>query len=170
MDAKVTAEMARKHKDVVVGIKSAHYQGQEWVSVERAVEAGTIANIPVMVDFGYFLVERPFYRLVTEKLRPGDMAHVPGSRPLLDKNESLEVFGSSAAGGLMSGTAVAAVPMPACNRVLPIHIDRPPQYERMMHMATTMSKCWCWACPQRSLRESTISPGEHQHPTGTSVG
>ena len=35
MDPKATAEMARKHKDVVVGIKSAHYQGPEWVSVER---------------------------------------------------------------------------------------------------------------------------------------
>ncbi len=57
---RLTAEMARKHKDVVVGIKSAHYQGPEWVSVERAVEAGTIANIPVMVDFGYFLAGASF--------------------------------------------------------------------------------------------------------------
>jgi len=26
-----------------------------------------------MVDFGYFLPERPFWKLVTQKLRPGDM-------------------------------------------------------------------------------------------------
>ena len=37
---------------VIVGIKTAHYAGPEWTPVERAVEAGTIANIPVMVDFG----------------------------------------------------------------------------------------------------------------------
>src|SRR4026209_522714 len=91
MDPKVTAEMARKHKDVVVGIKSAHYQGPEWVSVERAVEAGTLANIPVMVDFGYFRVERPFFRLVTEKLRPGDMAtHMYRAPvPYVDQNGKL---------------------------------------------------------------------------------
>ena len=30
MDAKATGEMAVKYRDVVVGIKSAHYQGPEW--------------------------------------------------------------------------------------------------------------------------------------------
>lgn len=74
MDAAATAAMARKHSDVVVGIKSAHYQGPEWVSVDRAVEAGRAAGIPVMVDFGYFREERPYYELVTERLRPGDMS------------------------------------------------------------------------------------------------
>ena len=45
MDAKATADMALKHKGVVVGIKTAHYRGPEWTPVERAVEAGTIAGI-----------------------------------------------------------------------------------------------------------------------------
>ena len=44
--------MALKHKELIVGIKTAHYTGPEWTPVERAVEAGTEANIPVMVDFG----------------------------------------------------------------------------------------------------------------------
>lgn len=74
MDAALTADMAGKHRDVVVGIKSAHYQGPEWVSVDRAVEAGTKAGVPVMVDFGYFREERPYHRLVTERLRPGDIS------------------------------------------------------------------------------------------------
>ena len=52
MEAKPAAEMAMKYKDVIVGIKTAHYAGPEWTPVEHAVEAGTIANIPVMVDFG----------------------------------------------------------------------------------------------------------------------
>ena len=52
MEAKPTADMARKHPGLIVGIKTAHYSGPEWAPVERAVEAGTIANIPVMVDFG----------------------------------------------------------------------------------------------------------------------
>src|SRR6202040_2330591 len=54
MDAKATAEQAGRFRGVVVGVKSAHFRGPEWTSVERAVEAGTLANIPVMVDFGQF--------------------------------------------------------------------------------------------------------------------
>ena len=52
MEAAPTAEMAMKYKDVVVGVKTAHYAGPEWTPVEHAVEAGTAAKIPVMVDFG----------------------------------------------------------------------------------------------------------------------
>ena len=52
MEAKPTAEMALRHKGLIVGIKTAHYAGPEFTPVERAVEAGTAANIPVMVDFG----------------------------------------------------------------------------------------------------------------------
>ncbi|HWQ55059.1 MAG TPA: amidohydrolase/deacetylase family metallohydrolase [Bryobacteraceae bacterium] len=73
MDAKATAEHALANKDIVVGIKTAHYAGPEWAPVERAVQAGTQANIPVMVDFGSFRPERPFQDLVLKKLRPGDI-------------------------------------------------------------------------------------------------
>ena len=73
MEAKPTADMALRHKGVIVGIKTAHYAGPEWAPVERAVEAGTQANIPVMVDFGSNRPERPMAELVTKKLRPGDI-------------------------------------------------------------------------------------------------
>ncbi len=73
MDAKPTAEMALRHKDVVVGVKSAHFAGPEWKPYEQAVEAGTIANIPVMIDYGSNRLERPLYELLTRVLRPGDI-------------------------------------------------------------------------------------------------
>jgi dihydroorotase len=73
MDPKAAAEMAARYKDIIVGIKTAHYAGPEWTPVEHAVEAGTLANIPVMVDFGTFRPERPFQELVLKKLRPGDI-------------------------------------------------------------------------------------------------
>ncbi len=73
MQAKPTAEMALKYKGLIVGVKTAHYSGPEWTPVEQAVEAGTIANIPVMVDFGTNRKERPMSELVTKKLRPGDI-------------------------------------------------------------------------------------------------
>jgi len=73
MDAKSAADQALAHKDIIIGIKTAHYAGPEWTPVEHAVEAGTLANIPVMVDFGIFRPERPFQDLVLKKLRPGDI-------------------------------------------------------------------------------------------------
>ncbi len=73
MEAKPTAEMALRYPGLIVGIKTAHYAGPEWAPVERAVEAGTTANVPVMVDFGNNRAERPVSELVTKKLRPGDI-------------------------------------------------------------------------------------------------
>lgn len=73
MEAKPAAEMALRYKGLIVGIKTAHFAGPEWTPVERAVEAGTLANIPVMVDFGSNRAERPMSELVTKKLRPGDI-------------------------------------------------------------------------------------------------
>jgi dihydroorotase len=74
MDAQAAAAEALKYPQVIVGIKTAHYDGPEWTPVERAVQAGTIANIPVMVDFGTFRPQRPYEELVSSKLRPGDIS------------------------------------------------------------------------------------------------
>jgi dihydroorotase len=74
MDAAKTAETALANRNVVVGVKCAHYRGPEWTPVERAVEAGTKANVPVMIDFGRnYPKERPLEQLLTKKLRPGDI-------------------------------------------------------------------------------------------------
>jgi dihydroorotase len=87
MDAKAAADLALANRDTIVGIKVAHYRGPDWTPVERGVQAGTLANIPVMIDFGQFRPERPFQDLVLKKLRPGDIYthafYVPV--PMLDK-------------------------------------------------------------------------------------
>ena len=86
MDAAATADQAKKYPGVVVGVKTAHFSGPEWVAVDRAVEAGTMANVPVMVDFGTFRPERPYQELVLKHLRPGDIStHMYlGAVPMLD--------------------------------------------------------------------------------------
>src|SRR5579862_5125885 len=91
MDPKSAANMALQYKDAIVGIKTAHYAGPEWTPVEHAVEAGTLANIPVMVDFGTFRPERPYQDLVLKKLRPGDIStHMYlGWVPMLDDDGHL---------------------------------------------------------------------------------
>lgn len=88
MDATATAKRAQEFRQTVVGIKTAHFAGPEWVAVDRAVEAGTIAGIPVMVDFGTFRPERPYQELVLKHLRPGDIStHMYlDAVPMLDDN------------------------------------------------------------------------------------
>ena len=86
MDPEKTAAMAREHSDVVVGIKSAHWWQPDFTSVERALEAGRLADIPIMVDFGWFIEGKPYEKMVSELFRPGDISthffRVPA--PLLD--------------------------------------------------------------------------------------
>ncbi|MDQ6701472.1 MAG: amidohydrolase/deacetylase family metallohydrolase [Acidobacteriota bacterium] len=86
MDAAATAKRAMEFRGTIIGIKTAHYTGPEWTPVERAVQAGTTAKIPVMVDFGQFRPERPYEDLVLKKLRPKDIStHMYLDRvPMLD--------------------------------------------------------------------------------------
>ena len=74
MDAAATARKALEHKGVIVGIKSAHYNGADWTPYEQAVRAGTEAGVPVMIDFGGNVrAGRTLMDLFTKYLRPGDI-------------------------------------------------------------------------------------------------
>jgi len=73
MDGEATAKMALRYPGLIIGVKSAHFNGPEWTPNEQAVIAGTKANIPVMVDFGADRPTRPLYQLLNNKLRPGDI-------------------------------------------------------------------------------------------------
>ena len=101
MEVKPTADMALKHKGVIVGIKSAHYNGPEWDPYIRAVEAGTIAGVPVMVDFGSARV-RTIAELFTRYFRPGDIythAYAGGGRgELIDGKVNPAIFAAQKKG------------------------------------------------------------------------
>ena len=97
MDEKLTAIVAQQNKDYVVGIKVAHFSGFDWTPVEKAVAAGSRANIPVMVDFGGSQPELPLNVLLLEKLRPGDIfthayAHVNGRTPVVNESGKLQPY------------------------------------------------------------------------------
>ena len=90
MDAKLTAAVALKNKDIVVGIKLAHYIGHNWKPTDKAVEAGRIASIPVMVDFGKSLPPLPLEDLLLKHLRPGDiLTHAYRYDQEFDKNDKM---------------------------------------------------------------------------------
>lgn len=75
MDARKAAEKALANKDIVVGFKLAHFAAASWVPVERVVEAGKLANMPVIIDFGGDNTHPPLSieKLFTQYLRPGDI-------------------------------------------------------------------------------------------------
>lgn len=73
MDAKMSALVAKQYKDYVVGFKVAHFNGPEWTPVDRAVEAGKLAGIPVMIDFGGNNPPLSIEELYMKHLRPGDI-------------------------------------------------------------------------------------------------
>ncbi|MEO6219950.1 MAG: amidohydrolase/deacetylase family metallohydrolase [Ginsengibacter sp.] len=73
MDAKMSALVAMQYKDYVVGFKVAHFNGPEWTPVDRAVEAGKLAGIPVMIDFGGNNPPLSIEELYMKHLRPGDI-------------------------------------------------------------------------------------------------
>ncbi len=74
MDSKMSALIATRYRNFIVGFKVAHYEGHEWTPVDRAVEAGRQANnIPVIVDFGGSTPALSIEELFMKHLRPGDI-------------------------------------------------------------------------------------------------
>jgi dihydroorotase len=73
MNPVMTAHMIKKlYPTIIVGIKSAHYWG-DFTQVDRAVEAGKLAEVPVMVDFGEHQPPNSIEELFMKHLRPGDI-------------------------------------------------------------------------------------------------
>ena len=74
MDPVKTADTISKNRDVIVGIKTAHFGKPGWTAIDRAVEAGRRAGVPVMVDDKIFTNSgRTTREELLDHLRPGDM-------------------------------------------------------------------------------------------------
>jgi dihydroorotase len=70
MDAELTAAKIRQRSDVLVGVKVAHYQGRDWESIDRGVEAARLSGTICLVDQNSKHT-RPFDELL-KRLGPGD--------------------------------------------------------------------------------------------------
>jgi dihydroorotase len=98
MDAKLTAMSAELNKKYVIGIKVSHYKGGDWISIDRAEEAGKIAKLPVMVDFGEHSPPQSIEELFTKHFRPGDIfthcfaAGAANRETIVDENGKVKPF------------------------------------------------------------------------------
>ena len=97
MDAMLTAEMVNKYPEYIVGIKLAHFNGYNWIPVDKVTKAGELSDRPVMIDFGGSNPLMPLDSLLLHKLRPGDIfthtyANVRGRMSIVDGNNKLHDF------------------------------------------------------------------------------
>jgi dihydroorotase len=97
MNAVLTASRVKEHPGILIGVKVAHFTGPEWDPIDRAVEAGRLADVPVMIDFGRHVPELSLEDLLLKHLRPGDIfthvyALVPGRVPVVDSRDELRPY------------------------------------------------------------------------------
>ncbi len=98
MDPRLTALAVKEYKPYIIGIKVAHYTGNDFIPVDRAVEAGKQADVPVMVDFGEHSPPLSIEELFMKHFRPGDIfthcfANGPKSREtIVDENGKVKPF------------------------------------------------------------------------------
>jgi dihydroorotase len=92
MDPKLAAMVAKQYPQYIIGIKLAHFMSSEWEPTDRAVKAGALAGVPVMVDFGGAEPALSMKTLLIDKLRPGDIlthcyAHTKTRMPLVENGK-----------------------------------------------------------------------------------
>jgi dihydroorotase len=175
MVPETTAAMAKRNRDVVVGIKTAHYMKPDWTAVDRALEAGRLAGVPIMVDFGYFVPERPYWQLVTQKLRPGDIStHMYRSAvPYVDAKGKLYGYLTEArargvkfdvghgAGSFVFRNAVPAIKHGFYPDTISTDLHSGSKNGAMMDMVTTMSKLMAIGLPlKEAIVQSTWNPAQ----------
>lgn len=93
MDVDAAVAMVNKHPDDIVGIKTAHYQPQDWEAIDRAVKAAEISNSVLMVDF-HPKEGRGYEELILEHMKPGNIhTHFYGRlTPQLDENKKVRDY------------------------------------------------------------------------------
>ncbi len=181
MQPKIAAAVAEAYSDLIVGIKTAHYWTRlpwddahpPWASVERAVQAGELCQMPVMVDFWPRPPERPYPDLILKKLRPGDIhTHVFAQQfPIVDgqgkvydhmwqaRRRGIIFDLGHGAGSFWFRNAVPAfkdgfVPDSISTDLHMGNINGP-----ALSMLTTMSKCLCMGMPlPEVIYRSTVTP------------
>ena len=50
MDSRMTSLVIQQFPDIIVGVKIGHYRGSEWTPFDRALEAGRLSNVPLLVE------------------------------------------------------------------------------------------------------------------------
>lgn len=180
MDVDRAVATMREHDDVIVGMKTAHYCGPEWISVDRCLAASGRVGLPTMVDFGHFRVERPYYELITQRMGAGDisthmyLAPVPWVGPdgripacFHQARERGVIFDvGHGKGSFVFRNAVPSIQQGFYPDSISTDLHALCMNAEMMDMTTVMSKFLAMGMPlPEVIRESTVNPArEINHP------
>jgi len=186
MDAELCAETIEKYRDVIVGVKTAHYwtvkpwdaEHRPWTAVDRALECGRLAKVPMMVDFWPRPPQRPYAELILKRMRPGDIhTHVfaqqfpillPNGRvnPILWKARKRGVIFDvgHGAGSFWFRNAVPAVEQGFVPDSISTDLHSRSMIGPAQSMANVMSKFLAMDLPLEDvIRRSTVNPAREIH-------
>lgn len=173
MSVERAVAVCRENADVIVGMKTAHYYAPDWTSVDRALAAGKELGLPTMVDFGFFCKERPYYKLVTERMGAGDitthmyLAAIPWVGPdgkvpnfFYEARKRGVIFDvGHGAGSFVFRNAVPSIEQGFYPDSISTDLHTLSMNAEMMDMTTVMSKFLAMGMPlEEIVRESTINP------------
>ena len=181
MDPQLCADTVNRFRNVIVGVKTAHYWADKpwdaahppWAAVDRAVECGRLANVPVMVDFWPRPPERSYAELILQKLRPGDIhTHVFAQQfPILDENGKVNpiLFQARKRGVIFDvghgaasfwfRNAVPAVKQGFVPDSISTDLHTRSMNGAVVDMITTMSKFVAMGVPlEEVIKRSTVNP------------
>jgi dihydroorotase len=174
MDPEPCAEMISRHRDVVIGSKTAHFGGPGWEAVDGAVMAARMSGTIAMIDFAP-RPTRSYRDLLLEKMIPGDIhTHLYAQHiPLIDDRKKINdyVWAAREKGivfdlGHGAGSFWFRIAVPAIEQGFPpdtISTDLHKFSARIPQatMPTTMSKCLNMGMPlQDVIRRSTVSAAQ----------
>jgi dihydroorotase len=183
MDVKLCADTIKKYPDVIVGVKTAHYWTNEpsdpahetWAAVDRAIQCGTTANVPVMFDF-WPRPDRTYADLILKKMRPGDIhTHVFAQQfpILLDDQKLNPILAQARARGVIfdvghgAGSFWFRNAVPAVKQgFIPDSFSTDLHVENytILSMNNVMSKFLAMGVPLEDvIRRSTVNPASEIH-------
>jgi dihydroorotase len=186
MDPKLCAETIQKNRDLIVGVKTAHYwtekpwdtEHQPWTAVDRAEECARMANVPVMVDFWPRPPQRSYAELILKKMRPGDIhTHVFAQQfPIILSDGKLNPIMEEArrrgvifdvghgAGSFWFRNAVPAVAQGFLPDSISTDLHTESMTTKAISMVNVMSKFLAMGVPlQTVIQESTVNPAREIH-------
>ena len=179
LDVEGAVKMVKKYPDIIVGIKTAHYEPPDWKAVDSAVEAAEKSNTVLMVDFRP-KPDRDYPELILEHMRPGDLHTHMYSRNFswLDENKKVKSYMWAARKrgvlfdvGHGNGSFYFRIAVPAIKAgFLPDTISTDIHKRSIMlpraNMATTMSKFLNLGLTLEQIVErTTVNPAKAIHRT-----
>jgi len=186
MDPQLCADTIHQFRDVIVGVKTAHYwtappwdqAHPPWAAVDRAEECGRLANVPVMFDFWPRPPERSYAELILKKMRPGDIhTHVFAQQfPILEANGKLNPILLEARrrgvifdvghgqGSFWFRNAVPAVKQGFIPDSFSTDLHTGNINGAVVNLITTMSKFLAMGVPLEDvIRRATVNPAQEIH-------